>query len=151
MKIVIVILFAIFFVIQFFRPDQTNPPIVEAETLESTTRMPDDVEAILQRSCNDCHANATVYPWYSKIYPFNWFLANHINEGRNQLNFSVWNTYENGRRRRKLDQICEQSSSGEMPLPSYLWIHRYSSLSADDVKILCDWTDAEREKLSQNK
>lgn len=148
-KTVAIVLFAGFILIQFIRPDQTNPPIVQAETLETSTAIPQNVEAILQRSCNDCHTNATVYPWYSNVSPFNWLLANHINDGRNQLNFSLWNTYENSRKRRKLDQICEQATSSEMPLPSYLWIHRDAKLSPEDVKILCDWSDAEREKLAQ--
>ncbi len=148
-KTVAIVLFAGFILIQFIRPDQTNPPIVQAETLETSTAIPQNVEAILQRSCNDCHTNATVYPWYSNVSPFNWLLANHINDGRNQLNFSLWNTYEDSRKRRKLDQICEQATSSEMPLPSYLWIHRDAKLSPEDVKILCDWSDAEREKLAQ--
>ncbi|MDQ6786817.1 MAG: heme-binding domain-containing protein [Acidobacteriota bacterium] len=148
-KTVAIVLFAGFILIQFIRPDQTNPPIVQAETLETSTAIPQNVEAILQRSCNDCHTNATVYPWYSNVSPFNWLLANHINDGRNQLNFSLWNTYEDSRKRRKLDQVCEQATSSEMPLPSYLWIHRDAKLSPEDVKILCDWSDAEREKLAQ--
>jgi len=138
-----------FLAIQFIRPDQINSAIVRAETLEATTQIPEDVNAVLQRSCNDCHTNATIYPRYSKISPFNWFLANHVEEGRNQLNFSVWNSYNNSRKRRKLNEVCEQVTSGEMPLPSYLWIHRDAKLSGEDVKILCDWADAERENLAQ--
>lgn len=149
LKVAAIVLFVSFLAIQFVRPDQTNPVVNAAETLEATTETPENVKGILERSCNDCHTNATVYPWYSKISPFNWFLANHINEGRRELNFSVWSSYENSRKRRKLDAVCEQVSDGEMPLPSYLWIHRSAHLSPEDIKILCDWSDAEREKLAQ--
>lgn len=150
LKILVIVLFAGFLAIQFVRPDQVNPAIVHAETLEATTQMPENVEQILRRSCSDCHTNATVYPWYSKISPFNWFLAQHIDDGRNQLNFSVWNSYETSRKRRKLDEICEQITVGEMPLPSYLWIHRNAKLSEEDIKTLCDWTDAEKKNLGKN-
>lgn len=147
-KIVALILFAGFLAAQFVRPDRTNPPIVEAGTLEYSAQVPDDVKAILTRSCNDCHANTTVYPWYSNVTPFNFFLAHHIEDGRRQLNFSVWNTYETSRKRRKLGEICEQVEERLMPLPSYLWIHRDARLSENDVKILCEWTDAERARLA---
>lgn len=149
LKIIIIVLFGGFLIIQFIRPDQTNPAIVKAETLEATMPVPEKVSSILQRSCNDCHTNETVYPWYSKITPFNWFLADHVVVGRNELNFSIWNLYDNSRKRRKLDEICEQATTGEMPLPSYLWIHRDAKLLEEDVRALCDWTDAERRNLAQ--
>lgn len=150
LKIGVIILFAAFLVIQLVRPDRTNPPITQAETLESSAQIPENVEAILTRSCGDCHTNKTTYPWYANVTPFNWFLANHIKDGRTNLNFSVWNTYETSRKRRKLDQICEQITSREMPLPSYLWIHTGAKLSDEEIKILCDWTDAEKTVFAQN-
>lgn len=149
LKIVVLVLFSAFFTAQFVRPDRSNPAVVQAETLEFSMQIPENIETILTRSCNDCHTNSTVYPWYANITPFNWFLAEHINSGRRNLNFSVWNTYETRRKRRKLDQICEQVTHKEMPLPSYLWIHRASKLSDRDIEILCDWTDAEKTKLEQ--
>jgi hypothetical protein len=147
LKIVAVILFGAFFIAQFIRPDRTNPPTVQAETLEASTQMPDDVKKILARSCADCHTNTTAYPWYSNVTPANFFLAHHIEEGRQTLNFSIWNTYELRRKRRKLDEICEQATSGEMPLPSYLWIHADAKMSDEEIKTLCDWADAEKARL----
>lgn len=149
LKIAVVVLFAVFIAIQFVRPDLTNPPIIQTETIESAVEIPKDAAAIFERSCSDCHTNKTNYPWYGKVSPFNWFLARHIEEGRRELNFSVWNTYEKRRKKRKLDRICEQITDGEMPLPSYLWIHRAAKLSEKDVKVLCDWTESEKAKIAQ--
>lgn len=146
-KIAVVILFVLFIAIQFYRPDFTNPPVVEGENLLAGNQVSDNVKSILVRSCGDCHTNETKYPWYSKISPSSWFLADHINEGRRQLNFSNFNTYEPRRKAKKLDEICEQIESNEMPLPSYLWIHRDAKLSEEEIKTLCDWTKQEREKL----
>jgi hypothetical protein len=151
LKIVLIVLAVAFAVIQFYRPDTTAPPIVQVETLEASTNVPENVGQILTRSCNDCHTNKTIYPWYSQIVPASNFLANHISEGRQELNFSVWSTYETNRKRRKLDQICEQITEKEMPLPSYLWIHRDATLSDEDIKTLCDWTDDERARLAESK
>lgn len=151
LKIIVVVLFVAFVAVQFYRPDRNTPPIVEAETLEAATQIPENIEQILTRSCSDCHTNKTKYPWYSQIAPASIFLANHISEGRRSLNLSIWNTYETNRKRRKLDQVCEQITDGEMPLPSYLWIHRSAKLSDEDVKTLCDWADEEKARLAETK
>lgn len=135
-------------VIQFFRPDFTNPPVNAADAIENSMQMPENVRAIIKRSCADCHSHETAYPWYSKIQPSAWFLKDHIDEGRRELNFSVWNTYENRRKKRKLDEMCEQIEIKEMPLPSYLWIHRGARMSDEDIKTLCDWTKAESAKIN---
>src|SRR5689334_13133519 len=100
LKIIAIILLIAFVAVQFYRPDRTVPPIVEAQTLEASTQVPENVEQILTRSCNDCHTYKTNYPWYSQIAPASIFLANHINEGRQELNLSTWNVYETARKRR---------------------------------------------------
>ena len=151
LKIIVIVLFGGFIVMQFFRPDLSNPPVNEAETLESATQVPENVSAIFRRSCSDCHSNKTVYPWYAKIAPSSWFLAGHIDDGRRELNFSIWNTYETSSRQHKLDEICEQVKARAMPLPSYLWIHWNAGLSDDEIKILCDWTEAENKRLENLK
>ena len=139
-----VLLVAIAFVaIQFFQIDKTNSPTVQAETLESVVTLPPDVGAILQRSCSDCHTNTTVYPWYAYVQPFGWFLQNHIDDGKRELNFSKFATYDANKRAKKIEEVCEQVESGEMPLPSYLWIHRDAALTDAERKTLCDWTVAE--------
>jgi hypothetical protein len=150
LQIIVMLLFTCFVAIQFIRPDFTNPPVTRAETLESTTQVPENVQKILTRACNDCHTNETVYPWYSKIQPSAWFLKDHIDDGRRHLNFSIWNTYETAKKRKKLGEVCQQVQSKEMPLPSYLWIHWNAKLTDEDIKILCDWTDAERAKLDSS-
>ena len=149
LKIVAIVLFVGFIGIQFIRPAFTNPPLVAGETLEEVTQVPENVQAILKKSCNDCHSNTTVYPWYSYIQPSALFLKNHIDEGRREVNLSVWKTYEAKKQRRKLAEMCEQVESKEMPLPSYLWIHWDAKLTDAERKILCDWTEAERAKIPE--
>jgi hypothetical protein len=145
-KIVLILLAVAFIAIQFYRPDRTNPPIVQAETLEATTEVPQDVQAILKRSCNDCHSNNSSYPWYSNIAPISWQIVDHINEGRDELNFSKWGTYNQKRKDHKLDEICKQVESGEMPHNQYLWIHWDAKLSENDIQVLCNWTKNEKLK-----
>lgn len=147
LKIIAVVLVLAFAALQFYRPDRTNPTVNPAETLEASTDLPSDVRAVLQRSCNDCHSNETSYPWYSNVSPFSWFLDDHIRHGRSELNFSVWNTYEKSRKMRKLDEICEVIESSEMPLPSYLWIHRDAVLKSENARRLCSWAADEKTRV----
>src|SRR5215213_756440 len=146
LKIIVVVLFVAFIVVQFIRPDMTNPPVVPEQTLEASTQLPENVKTILSRSCADCHTNSTVYPWYAQISPFSWFLAEHIKDGRRELNFSEWASFENRRKKRKLEEICEQVETREMPLPSYLWIHWDAKMSDEEIRIVCDWTKTEINK-----
>ncbi len=74
LKVAAIILAVAFVAIQFIRPDFTNPPINQAETLEASMQVPENVQAILTTSCKDCHSHETRYPWYSNIQPSAWFL-----------------------------------------------------------------------------
>lgn len=148
LKISALVLFAAVVAVQFYRPDRTNAPVNFDETLTAATAVPGRVQQILETSCNDCHSNQTRWTWYSNIVPVSWKMVEHVEDGRSELNFSVWNTYDARRRRRKLDEICDQVKTREMPLPSYLWVHGDARLSDEQIKILCDWTDRESEKLA---
>jgi hypothetical protein len=147
LKIAMVALVLAFVAAQFYRPEFANPPVVESETLAAATAVPPDVQRLIERSCKDCHSNETLYPWYSRVTPFNWFLAGHIDVGRHELNFSEWDTYSREKKIHKLDEICEMVEEGAMPLPSYLWIHRDAALGKSDVDLLCGWTKLEGERL----
>src|SRR5687767_11731420 len=147
LKIAVLLAVVVIIALQFIRPSFTNPAIVAGRAIEDSIPVPAEVQMVLSRSCNDCHSNKTLYPWYSQISPFSWFLAGHIEDGRRELNFSEWNTYSDTKKARKLEEICELVEAGGMPLPSYLWIHRDAMLTSDQRKLICDWAKAERSKF----
>ena len=148
LKITVIAVAFLFVAIQFYRPARTNPPINEAETLEAATQVPPNIQSILTRSCNDCHTNKTNWTWYSNVAPISWGMVDHVNEGRDELNFSKWTTYSANRKSKKLEEVCEQVESGDMPHYQYLLIHWDPKLSADDIKALCDWSKTESAKIS---
>jgi lysozyme family protein len=145
---VLIILVCAVVAIQLIRPAKTNPAIDPAQTIESRLQVSPQVAAILDRSCNDCHSNKTRWPWYSNVAPVSWFVIGHVNDARSVMNFSQWGNYEKDKQSRRLRDICEQVQDGEMPLSSYTPLHPGSKLSANDVKTLCDWTNAERARIS---
>ena len=135
--------------IQAMRPDRTNPHT--APERHVTARIPISLEAsaVLDRSCRDCHSNETRWPWYTEVAPMSWFVANHVHQGRSHLNYSEWDKYPTPKAAHKLEEMCENARMGDMPLPSYLWIHRGSKLSPADIDALCAWTTAARAALVQ--
>jgi len=157
MRIVWKVLKALFFAIvllflvaQIKRPARTNPTIDESQTIFARRQMPPEVAAIVDRSCADCHSNKTVWPWYTNVAPVSWWITDHVNSGRKIMNLSEWGKLDRDRQDKKLRQICDQVEDGAMPLPSYLPMHTKAKLSEQDKKTLCDWTEAERARLSEN-
>ena len=139
-----------FVAIQFVRPARTNPAVDESQTIFARTQMTPQVAAIFDRSCRDCHSNKTVWPWYTQVAPISWWLADHVNSGRKDLNMSEWGKLARDRQDRKLRQICDEVTDGVMPLSSYTPMHPQAKLSEQDKKTLCDWTEAERERLTNS-
>lgn len=139
MKRFLLILLAIFIVMQFFRIEKTNP--VTDKNLEIKTE--EGIMDIFRTACYDCHSNDTKYPWYSNIAPFSWTISKHITEGRKALNFSIWETYSEDEKKEHLKDIY-RTIYASMPLQPYLLIHTKANISSEDRKIIRDWTGVRR-------
>lgn len=138
-----------FLIIQFFQPARTNPPVVPGHDLRASTNAPNPkVAAVLQAACYDCHSYETQWPWYGHVAPVSWWLADHIKDARERLNFSEWPTDDPAKAKKKLHRISESVDDGDMPLASYTWMHPAARLSTDDRKLLTDWADQEADKIS---
>jgi hypothetical protein len=147
LKYIVIFLVVSFAVLQLFQIDRAAPPVVADRTLQAAVNVPADISQILGRSCNDCHSDQTQYPWYSYVQPIGWFLKDHIEEGKRELNFSVFNTYESKKKAKKLDEICEMVQEGSMPIASYTWIHGSAVLSKSDVQAICSWTEVAKANI----
>ena len=96
-------LIIILIIIQFFRIDKTNPVVNSADDFIELTNPPKEIATILVSSCYDCHSNESTYPWYSNVAPVSWWVKHHINEAREELNFSKWSTYNTKKKDHKLE------------------------------------------------
>src|SRR4051812_17472697 len=90
----------------------------------SSVPAPQNVSAILKRSCYDCHSNETVWPWYSHVAPFSWLIARDVHQGRRELNFSTWDSMTARRQARKMKETSKEVEEKEMPPFVYLIVHR---------------------------
>jgi exonuclease VII small subunit len=137
-------------IIQFIQPSYNKGNAEAATDITHVVQVPDSVMSLLKTSCYDCHSNNTNYPWYSKITPVNWWLKNHIDEGKRELNFS---TFANGsfrRKHKKLEETAEQIEKHEMPLDSYLWIHSEAKLNDTQRKTIIDWAKTAQKQVLQD-
>ena len=134
-------------VIQFIRPEKNIAAGKSPNHISSQFPVPENVDAILVKACNDCHSNNTVYPWYSNIQPVAFWLNDHIKDGKKHLNFDEFTTYRAAKQFHKLEEVEGEVNEGEMPLKSYTLIHGNAKLTDAEKKILIDWSLAVRDSL----
>ena len=134
-------------IIQFFRPERNLGELETGVDFLQVSLVPDTLASLLLNSCYDCHSNHTRYPWYSHVAPFSWYLNKHVVEGKANLNFSSWGIMDKAQKITQLDQICEETASGSMPLPSFLLIHRSARLSDEDIQAICEWAESESMRI----
>jgi hypothetical protein len=112
--------------------DHSNPPVVAEPSWNSAS-----TRALAERACFDCHSNRTQWPWYSHVAPMSWLVQDHVDEGRQVLNFSDWN-----RGNSEADEAAETVRDGEMPPRSYLLLHPEARLTAAEREQLARGLDA---------
>jgi len=142
MKKIALFLIIVFIIIQFIRPDKNEGGYESLTAFKTETNVSEEVAQILQTNCFDCHSNQTVYPWYAEISPLSFWFKDHIDEGKEELNFSEWKTYSVKKKDHKLEELIEEVEEGEMPLDSYTWIHE--KLSEKDQNTLLEWANLSR-------
>ena len=103
-----------------------------------------EITQVLLRACGNCHSNHTEWPWYSHVPPVSWWIAQHVREGREKLDFSEWETYSAWQKRDKLDSMCGLISTGRMPPRLYTAMHPEARLSEKDKKAMCAPTKSNR-------
>jgi len=112
---------------------RTNPEVKYAGVI-----LDEATDKILKRSCFDCHSNETVYPWYSRVPLFSLLIGVHVNEGREHLNFSEWDSVADSKKPKIWGEILEEIEEGEMPINNYLWRHPEAKMAESDLQTIKD-------------
>ena len=126
-------LLVILIAVQFIPVDKNNPPE------RSAAAAPAEVQVLLRRACFDCHSNETVWPWYSQIAPASLLIARDVKNGRKEVNFSTWETFDEKRKARKLKEIAKEVEKGDMPPFYYLPLHPDAKLSPAERGVIVNW------------
>ena len=133
-KVVFWIIVVIAVGIQLIPVNRTNPPVT------GEIKAPEEVMAILHRSCFDCHSNETKWPWYSYVAPASWLVAKDVRDGRGHINFSEWADYNSKQKEHKQEECGEMVAIGEMPLWFYVPLHLDSEMIPKDIEIILAWS-----------
>ena len=149
-KKILLALLVVFIAIQFIQPAHNKTVQVLPTDFAKVFVVPNNVQSVLQIACYDCHSNNTNYPWYSNIQPMAWMMARHINNGKNELNFSDFGSYTDRRQISKLKGIANQIKDDEMPIASYKMMHKKARLSKEQKDLIMDWMNKTADSLSAN-
>lgn len=136
---ILLLLLLIFVVAQFFRPEKNKGEFSSVLPFETETKPNEEIKTILKNACYDCHSSFTRYPWYNNITPVNFWLAHHVEEGKEHLDFSKWNSYSTKRKDHKFEEFIEMVEEKEMPLNSYTWTHSDARLTDAQIQALIAW------------
>jgi len=146
-KIILIALAVIFIAIQFIPSGIPENKPEDIKSIVNSSLVTGPVLDQLRKSCFDCHSNQVQFPWYSKLAPSSWLLANHIIDGKSRLNFSEWEDYSNREKIGLLEEIKYEVGSGNMPMKSYLLIHRDAKLNSEENSALLTWADEATAKI----
>lgn len=145
-KKILLALLVVLIVLQAFRPEK-NTSGNKQNDISTLYPVPENVEQILVKACNDCHSNSTVYPWYAEVQPIAWWLDDHVKDGKKHLNFNEFASYRLAKQFHKLEEVFDEVKGGEMPLESYTVVHGDAKLTSEERNILLDWSVAVRDTM----
>lgn len=147
-KKILLALLIVFVIAQFFGPEKNEGDLTTIEPFLAETNPPEDVKVILKETCYDCHSDYTRYPWYNKITPVNYWLAEHINDGKKHFNVSNWEGSSVKRKDHKFEELIEMVEDKEMPLESYTITHSEAKLNDAQIKSVINWAKQVRIKYA---
>ena len=124
--------------LQLIRIDVPAPPKASPQ---DEVKAPKEVMSLLKKSCYDCHSNHTRWPWYSNIAPISFEVRGHVRDGRNWLNFSIWQKYDE-KKRQKLFKGIAESVQRTMPPPDYMLMHKDARLKPQERELIRKWAES---------
>jgi len=150
-KKILLALLVVLIIIQFFRPEK-NDSNDGTYAISTKYEVPKEVDEILRVSCNDCHSNKTIYPWYANVQPVAWWLNDHVKVGKRHLNFSEFTNRPIAIQNHKWEEVVEMVEEKEMPLKdyTYLGLHSEANLSDEQREVLISWAKSQMSYLKDN-
>jgi len=139
-RALLAILLVAFIVLQFFQPEKTTAEITSDHLFKQQT-ISKNIQVSLNNACMDCHSDQTRYLWYHHISPVSWMVSKHIEEGKDELNFSDWGKLDIYDKIEMVEEICSEVERSKMPLESYTVMHPRAKLSDEQKAELCAWTE----------
>ncbi|HJP67966.1 MAG TPA: heme-binding domain-containing protein [Sphingomicrobium sp.] len=144
LKLSALIILGLLVAAQFVRPSRLNPATSQHRTIEAQLGKSNELVAVLDRSCNECHSNSTVWPSYTGIAPLSWIAVRGIKEARQVVNFSEWASYSPEQQQQLLEASCAAASAGRMPGSFATSLKLAAPVASDDINAICAASRGER-------
>jgi len=112
--------------------DHTNPPVTRDAPWPGGP-----ARELATAACYDCHSNQTRWPPQSHVAPFSWLLTRDVEQGRDELNFSTWDSDDGG-----ADDAADAVAEASMPPRRYVLVHPDAALSEAERQVLVDALEA---------
>ena len=138
-KKILIGIVAVLLIMQFFRIDKSIPEHDPATNIIAINQPDAEITHILKVACYDCHSYDTEYPWYTNVAPLSFLIKEHIKQGRKHLNFAEWASYDDKKRKHKLEECIEEVEGGRIPMKSYTWLHAEAKLTDEQREKLVAW------------
>ena len=81
-------------------------------------------------ACYGCHSNQVDWPWYTSIAPISWAVTDHVNEGRDAVNYSEFTTNPGD-----AEETIETILDGSMPPAYYTRFGLHPEANLTDTEI----------------
>jgi len=146
-KTIWIILIAVVVIMQLIPSGRPEVVKENKDDLLLNNEVPGEVANLLKVACYDCHSNESVYLWYSYVAPVSWLVARDVRLGKEELNFSTWESNDKMRKAKLLDDIVEEVSDGGMPMAIYPLMHPEAKLKKEDRQAIVDWAESHAESL----
>lgn len=82
-------------------------------------------------ACYGCHSNQVEYPSYASVAPISWAVQSHVDEGRQELNFSTFASGSRG-----FNEVLEVIDDGSMPPGYYTAFGRHPEARLSDAEMV---------------
>ncbi|HRB04735.1 MAG TPA: heme-binding domain-containing protein [Ilumatobacteraceae bacterium] len=110
--------------IPYGRDHANPPPTGEPDWSSPRTR------ELMVNACYGCHSNEVEWPGYSNIAPISWAITDHVEEGRDAVNYSEFATNPG-----EADETIEVIEEGSMPPAYYTLFGLHSQANLSNVEI----------------
>jgi cytochrome c len=139
--------FLLLFVLSLLHPFGNAKVANPDKELMVSAQVEHSVLDVMQRGCQNCHSEQTVWPLYSRVAPISWLIEKDVQDGRSHWNMSTWEHYGIDEQEDILSRIGPMVRNRRMPLPQYLFLHPEAKLSDADIELLYQWSRRERKRL----
>ncbi len=136
LKIILYVVILALIIIQFIPVNHSVPQTKPADEFFAVVKASNEVQTLVKSACYDCHSYETVYPWYDHVAPVKFVLNHHVQEGREELNFSIWNTYTPKKASHKAKETVETLEEKSMPMKSFTLTHPEARLTVTQREVL---------------